>query len=58
MSHEDVAVLYVGSGKEWKGEQIATILEQINSGNEVPYVVGDQGTNLKKAYFLRKLCAY
>ena len=55
VSHEDVEVLYVGSAKEWKGEQIAAILEKISSVNTVPYVVSDQGTNLKKAY---SLCKY
>ena len=55
VNHEDVEVLYVGSAKEWKGEAIAEILKEINGKTEIPYVVGDQGTNLKKAY---SICKY
>ena len=55
VNHEDVEVLYVGSAGEWKGETIADILKEINGKNEIPYVVSDQGTNLKKAY---SLCEY
>lgn len=55
VSHEDVEVLYVGFGKEWKAEKIGEKLLKIQENKEISYVVSDQGTNLIKAYQYSKL---
>ena len=48
--HEDMSVLYVGFGKEWKSEIIETKLESIAKRNPISYVVSDRGTNLVKCF--------
>jgi len=52
LTHEDMSVLYVSAGKEWKGERIKEEIEKIAQREKVKYVVSDQGTNLRKAYKL------
>jgi len=52
LSHNDMSVLYVGSGQEWKGEQIKVEIEKIAERGLIKYIVSDQGTNLRKAYKL------
>ena len=52
LSHNDMSVLYVGSGNEWKGEDIKKELEKIAADKTIKYVVSDQGRNLCKAYKL------
>jgi hypothetical protein len=48
--HEDMMVLYVGFGKEWKSEMIEAKLETIAKRNSISYVVSDRGTNLVKCF--------
>jgi hypothetical protein len=50
VSHQDMDVLHVSSAKEWKGDDISVILEEIGKKREILYVVSDEGSNLKKAY--------
>lgn len=52
LTHEDMCVLYVCAGKEWKGERIKEEIEKIAQREKIKYVVSDQGTNLRKAYKL------
>jgi len=52
LTHEDMSVLYVSAGKEWKGERIKEEIGKIAQGEKIKYVVSDQGTNLRKAYKL------
>jgi hypothetical protein len=50
LAHEDMSVLYVGFGKEWKSEIIESKLESIAKRNPISYVVSDRGTNLIKCF--------
>ncbi len=50
LSHNDMAVLFVGAGQEWKAEHIERELEKIAVHKEIRYVVSDEGLNLRKAY--------
>jgi hypothetical protein len=54
LTHEDMEVLYVGAGKEWKGEDIQGILDKVAKGKNILYAVSDEGRNLVKAYKLLK----
>ena len=47
--HGDVEVLYVGIGREWKSEDIASALGKVGGNKHVSYVISDQGTNIGKA---------
>lgn len=48
--HEDMEVLYVGFGKEWKAEMIEAKLQAIENRTLINYVVSDRGTNLVKCF--------
>lgn len=48
--HADLEVLYVGISDSWKGEDIHAVLADIAAKTPIAYIVGDEGTNLKKAY--------
>jgi hypothetical protein len=50
LAYEDMRVLYVGFGKEWKSEMIEAKLEVISGRNSIDYVVSDKGTNLVKCF--------
>lgn len=52
LTHEDMEVLYVGIGKEWKAEGIKEILDKVTKDKKVLYAVSDEGRNLVKAYKL------
>lgn len=43
-------VLHMEISSQWKGEQIATILEGLQAKFPLAYVVSDGGNNLKKSY--------
>ncbi|TAF96700.1 MAG: hypothetical protein EAZ32_07265 [Cytophagia bacterium] len=48
--HQDMVVLYVGFGKEWRSEIIEAKLGTIANQNPISYVVSDRGTNLVKCF--------
>lgn len=52
LRHGDVDVLGLEVGKEWKGEQVAEVLNKAALGKTIQYVVSDEGNNLKRAYNL------
>jgi hypothetical protein len=48
--HENMVVLYVGFGREWKWEMIGAIVQSIAQHTPISYVVSDRGTNLVKCF--------
>ena len=55
LSVEDVRVLTVETGKEWKGEAISQRLQDVGRTHNIAYVISDGGNNLKSALRLSSL---
>jgi hypothetical protein len=51
----DMTVLYMSASSQWTGEQIAVVLEQLNTTFPIERVISDMGGNLQKAYALQQL---
>lgn len=52
LSLRSVRVLSVELAKSWKGADIVTVLEKLQSRFPMAYVVSDEGNNLRKSYQL------
>jgi hypothetical protein len=56
LSHKDVVPLAIRCSDQWKGEQVAKVLDEVNTQvDQVIYSVSDKGNNLKKAFKLSEI---
>ncbi len=48
----ELRILHMSVDTQWKGEQIAEVLESLTKKYPLSYIVSDQGNNLRKSYGL------